>query len=262
MGADWPVSGLEYGYLVARGTKPESGPLLYKEDILPVIRRKHREFYHLCGHCLRESAPAAFAAITSGQQCEYPKCGSAPDRRCLCCRGSFCRAHVPREKKSRIPYVNQQWVTQQVAKIGENGYGVPYNLSLFGFCEMCAFEQAAEARRLIRGRAQSYHVRLDGHQGYQSQVALLFRASEELRQWREKMIMKRFRGMVEEVIRAAETNPGPCCRDNYFGHKRRRRIGIMAPADSDSTRFTYQVVDRRTPDPDPDPDLDVPDFLR
>jgi hypothetical protein len=35
--SDWQVNGLGYGYLLARGLKHESSPLLYKEDILPQL---------------------------------------------------------------------------------------------------------------------------------------------------------------------------------------------------------------------------------
>jgi hypothetical protein len=108
---------------------------------------------------------------------------------------------------------------------------------------MCAFEQATETRRRIRRQARSCHVLLDDHGVYRPQVGFLFRAGEELRQWRERTVMNRFREMVEEVKRMAVKNSGPCCRDKYFSGGRRGGFGALG--DFGSTRLTYKVVDRR-----------------
>jgi hypothetical protein len=268
MASDWSGTYQEYGFLIARGSDPPFGPVLYKEDIVPLLKGRPRMLYHLCDKCLSAGAPAAYAAIASGSQCEYPNCGSGPRGRCSCCQRHFCQSHFAlpetppsqysgdsgrgagnRETASRNdvtridppfwkpldPSMSRQVVSlnASLCRAGKRDYRV----SVIGLCEMCVIERTQAIRRKIYGRAQSHRVTFTEKSGeYSTRVEVPFRLNPGLEDWREWTIIKFFDRMVEKVLREIEADPGPCRRDRYLG----------TPTSGESPiGFTYKIVDNR-----------------
>lgn len=267
MASDWGGTYQEYGFLIARGAEPPFGPVLYKGDIVPVLEGRPMRLYHLCDRCLKAGAPAAFSAIASGSQCEYPNCGSAPDGKCSCCRRPFCQSHfvspealpsahsngsrqgtgngetASRDAQRREPPpwapldpLISKHVVSLHASLCHDGKR-DYRVSVIGLCGMCAIERTQAIRRKIYGRAQSRPVTFQEKSGeYSTRVEIFFRLNPGLQDWREWTIIKLFDRMVKKILRETEVDPGPCRRDRYLG----------SPASAESTvSFTYKIVDNR-----------------
>lgn len=72
------------------------GPFLTLGDILPQLSADPAGLRHVCCTCVVAGVPLAVAAITSGQECEQPGCGTAPAGTCRCCGNHFCAQHFMR----------------------------------------------------------------------------------------------------------------------------------------------------------------------
>jgi SAM-dependent methyltransferase len=262
MALDWSGTYQEYGFLIARGSETPFGPVLYKGDIVPLLKGRPHNLYHLCNKCLAAGAPAAYDAIASGGQCEYPNCGSAPTGRCSCCRIPFCRSHfvwpetsldtgtketAARNDASRIEPPPWRSLDSSISRPAVSLHASlfrdgkrTYRVRVTGLCEMCVIERTQAARRKIYGRAQSHRVTFQEKSGeYSTRVEIPFRVNPGLEDWREWTIIKLFDRMVGKILREIEVEPGPCRRDRYLG----------SPAGGESrVGFTYRTVDNRGDD--------------
>jgi hypothetical protein len=245
MASRWSGTYQEYGFLIARGSDLPFGPVLYKEDIVPLLKGRRRNLYHLCHKCLKTGAPAAFDAIASGSQCEYPNCGSPTRMRCTCCRSRFCPSHIVSPKgiegqdlppwRPPDPATSRQVVSLRAAHSPD--IKRDYRVNVIGLCVMCAIERTHATRRKIHGRAKSHSVIFQEKLGaYLTRPEILFRVSSELENWRASTIIKFFDRMVEKVLREIEENPEPCRRDRY--------LGSLSSTDLEA-RFTSRFVDDR-----------------
>lgn len=195
------------------------GPVLYRDEILPLLTQDRKVRAGVCNSCLSSGWQAAMKAIASGQMCERPSCAAAPVGRCRCCQAAFCVDHLKQPVGHR----------PDVAEIGSfrASYYWPIRApEPSGLCSICYAEQIADTRAAGIEVCDSF-AQLERRAGYFSPQ----RPSYELKERRwlggdDPLALKRkVQATGERVQQALDLwmqqlteNPAPCRRDWIFDH--------------------------------------------